>query len=189
VSHGLDALRSDIKQILTDYFELGMGAMRFAEIRYSLIVRRGGDPTKGAKLSAMQQHLLELALKALVSRGDVIVVESHEEPDDPRRYVTVECFASVTGERIRNTAHAKQIVAKLPRMVANEAVAKVQVGGGIYSRIGAAAKVLLPRAGNLPLASRKGALQSAAAPSSQPRKTHQRPSAEGCGKDNPREGA
>lgn len=145
MSHGLDALRGDIKQILTDYFELGMGAMRFAEIRHSLIVRRGGDPTKGAKLSAMQQHLLELALKALVGRGDVIVVDSHGEPDDPRRYVTVECFASVTGEQIRNTAHAKQIVAKLPRMVANKVAAKVRVRGGIYSRIGG----VLPRAENL----------------------------------------
>jgi hypothetical protein len=134
VSHVLDTLRGDIKQILTDYFELGMGVMRFAEIRYSLIVRRGGDPTKGAKLSAMQQHLLELALKALVSRGDLIVLNSHGEPDDPRGYVTVECFASMTGEQIRNTAHAKQIVAKLPGVVANEAAAKVQVRGGIYSR-------------------------------------------------------
>ncbi len=112
-----------------------MGAMRFAEIRYSLIVRLGGDPTKGDKLSPMQQQLFELALKALVRSGDVIIVDdSHGEPDDPRRYITVECFASMTGEQIRNTAHAKQIVAKLPGMVANETAAKVRARGGIYSR-------------------------------------------------------
>ncbi len=112
------------------------GAMRFAEIRYSLIVRRGGDPTKGDKLSAMQQHLLELALKALVRSRDIVVIDGHGEADDPDRYVTVECFASMTGEQIRNTAHAKRIIAKLQGVVANETAAKVKARGGIYSRHG-----------------------------------------------------
>jgi hypothetical protein len=34
-------------------------------------------------------------------------------PGDPRRYTTVECFASATGETVKDTAHAKAIVAEM----------------------------------------------------------------------------
>jgi hypothetical protein len=55
---------------------------------------------------------LRRAIKGLVDRGEILA-SGNGGPGDPRRYTTVECFASATGETVKDTAHAKAIVAEM----------------------------------------------------------------------------
>ena len=107
MSRGLGELQRMVKRILAGSFELGYGALRFADLRRTVAIPYGGY------LPPTYERSLKRALKGLVDRGDVLIVSGSGGPGDPRRYTTVECFASLADETVKDTAHAKQIVAKL----------------------------------------------------------------------------
>jgi hypothetical protein len=125
MSRGLGKLQREIKHALTVVFNKGYGPMRFADIRNWFIARYGGDP-ESHKLSPTRERSLKRALKGLTDKDEVLIFDGKGGPGDPRRYITVECFAAATGEKVKDTAHAKAIVAEL-----QDAVRKATAAGGI----------------------------------------------------------
>jgi hypothetical protein len=89
-----------------------------------------GNPENGDRLSPTRERSLKRALKGLVDRGDVLICGGNGGPGDSYRYTTVECFAGATGKKVKDTAHAKQIVAEL-----QDAVMKVRATGGIDAAV------------------------------------------------------
>lgn len=131
MSRGLGALQREIKRMLTRAHEVDTGALRFTDMRAVLVINHGGKPEKGDTLQPTHERSLKRALKGLVDRGDVLIVGGKGGPGDPRRYMTVETFASIANrKKVEDTAEAKQVVAEMA-----EAVAKVQARGGIGSII------------------------------------------------------
>jgi ribosomal protein S28E/S33 len=118
MSRGLGGLQRDVKQMLDRASQI-VGPIRFADIRALFVVHYGAKPGQGDKLKHSHERSLKRALKGLVDRGDVVIVSGHGGQVDPHRYVTVERFAAATGEEIKDTAHAKQIVAELNAGVAD----------------------------------------------------------------------
>ena len=112
MSRGLGKLQRDIKHALTVMFDHGYGPMRIADIRNWFIARYGGNPDTD-KLPLTHERSLKRALKGLIDKDEVLIFDGKGGPGDPRRYITVECFASATGEKVKDTAHAKAIVAEL----------------------------------------------------------------------------
>jgi hypothetical protein len=58
-------------------------------------------------LRPAEERSLRRAIKALLDRGEIFVIAGEGGPSDPRRYVTVECFASTlvkSKERPRDQA-------------------------------------------------------------------------------------
>ena len=98
-----------------DVFDRGSSpTCRIAGLRQWLVARAGGDPELDTLRPAGR------AIKALLDRGEIFVIAGEGGPGDPRRYVTVECFAStLKGETVKDTAHAKAIVAELSDMMLN----------------------------------------------------------------------
>jgi hypothetical protein len=123
LSRGLGKLQREIKHALTMAFDHGYGPMRIADIRYWFIARYGGDP-ESDKLRPTHERSLKRALKGLIDKDEVLIFDGKGGPGDPRRYITVECFAAATGEKVKDTAHAKAIVAEL-----QDAVRKATAGG------------------------------------------------------------
>lgn len=118
MSRGLGALQRRIKTMLR------LGPLRFADMRTVLLIERQHDAALFGevidKLRPARERSLRRALKGLVDRGDVLIAGAGG-PSDPRRYMTVECFATITkGEQVKDSAEAKQIVADM-----GEAVAKI----------------------------------------------------------------
>ncbi len=123
MSRGLGKLQREIKRALTVMYDHGFtGQMRIADIRNWFIARYGGNPDTD-KLPPTHERSLKRALKGLIDRGEVLVVDGKGGPGDPRRYTTVECFAAATGQKVKDTAHAKKIVAEL-----QDAIAKMKPG-------------------------------------------------------------
>jgi hypothetical protein len=122
VSRGIGKLQREIKHTLTVAFDNGYGSMRIADLRNWFVVCNGGDP-ESDKLLPTYERSLKRALKGLIDRGEVLVVDGKGGPGDPRRYTTVECVAAATGEKVKDTAHAKKILAEL-----QDAIAKMKPG-------------------------------------------------------------
>ena len=102
-----------------DVFDRGSSpTCRIAGLRQWLVARAGGDPELDT-LRPAGERSLRRAIKALLDRGEIFVIAGEGGPGDPRRYTTVECFASATGETVKDTAHAKAIVAELSDMMLN----------------------------------------------------------------------
>jgi hypothetical protein len=122
MSRGLGALQREIKRVLDVVFEHEQWAMRFADIRSAFVVMRGGNPEQDV-LTPTLERSLKRALKGLIDRGDVLIVAGKGGPGDPRRYATIECFATAAhGKKVKDTAHAKQIIAEL-----HDAVTKMRI--------------------------------------------------------------
>jgi molybdopterin-biosynthesis enzyme MoeA-like protein len=119
MSRGLGALQREIKTLLDRSFRMGLGPLRFADIRAVFLINDGGNPETD-RLDPTHERSLKRALKTLVERGDVLIMSGKGGPGDPYRHVTVECFAAATGE-VKDTAHAKQIFAKLAAEAAKAA--------------------------------------------------------------------
>jgi hypothetical protein len=117
MSRGLGALQREIKTLLDRSFRVGIGPLRFADIRAVSVINDGGNP-ETERLDPTHERSLKRALQTLVQRGEVLILSGKGGPGDPRRYTTVECFAGATGETVKDTAHAKQIVAELQGEVA-----------------------------------------------------------------------
>jgi len=112
MSRGLGKLQRDIKQILDRTTGLLGRPLQFAELRAVFIIQEGADPSTD-KLSPTRERSIKRALKGLVDRGDVLIFSGTGGQRNPYRYVTVEWTAAATGQEVRDTAHAKQIVAEL----------------------------------------------------------------------------
>jgi hypothetical protein len=124
MSRGLGALQREIKRVLDIVFEHDQIAMRFADIRSAFVMMHGGNPEQDV-LTPTLERSLKRALKGLVDRGDVLIVRGEGGPGDPRSYTTVESFASAAdGEKVKDTAHAKQIIVEL-----HDAVTKMRMRG------------------------------------------------------------
>ena len=80
------------------------------------LIRSPRRPCKKFRLNPTFERSLKRSLKALVDRGDV-VFDGKGGQTSPYRYTTIEAFASATGEKVRDTAHAKQIIAELQAAV------------------------------------------------------------------------
>ena len=108
---GLGKTQRAIKTLLQSAWEKKIGMLRFADIRAVFIKNLGGEPERN-KLNPILERSLKRSLKALVDRGDVVFFGEGGQTD-PYRYTTVEAFAAASGKKVRDTAHAKQIVAEL----------------------------------------------------------------------------
>jgi hypothetical protein len=93
MSRGLGDLQREIKRMLTVAVDTHEAVMSFTDIRACFIVKHGGDPENGDRLTPTHERSLKRALKGLVDRGDVLIVSGEGGPGDPYRYVTVETFA------------------------------------------------------------------------------------------------
>jgi hypothetical protein len=93
MSRGIGALQREIKTLLDRSFRVGLGPLRFADIRAVFVIEDGGDP-ESDRLDPTHERSLKRALKTLVERGDVLIFDGKGGPGDPRRYVTVESFAA-----------------------------------------------------------------------------------------------
>ena len=115
---GLGKSQRWIKDVLQRAWDEEIGLLTVAMIRTVAIGDRGGDPYRD-RLNPTYERSLKRSLKSLVDSGDVVFVAGKGGQLDPYRYTTVEAFASATGETIRDTAHAKRIVAELHEAVAS----------------------------------------------------------------------
>jgi hypothetical protein len=86
------------------------GPLGIADLWQWLIARAGGG--REDALRPARERSLRRAIKRLVFRGEILA-SGNGGPGDPRRYTTVECFASATGETVKDTGHAKAIVAEM----------------------------------------------------------------------------
>jgi hypothetical protein len=111
MARGLGSLQREIKHILDRAALLPSRTLSLAGIRAVLVLQRGDSEHN--TLAANSERTLQRALKGLVDRGEVVIAQGRGGPGDPYRYTTVECFASTTGRDVRDTAHAKQIVAEM----------------------------------------------------------------------------
>jgi CheY-like chemotaxis protein len=119
MSRGLGSLQRDIKEALTKVADNGYGPLGIAGLRQWLVARAGGDPELDT-LRPAGERSLRRAINALLDRGEIFVIAGEGGPGDPRRDVTVECFANtLKGETVKDTAHAKAIVAELSDMMLN----------------------------------------------------------------------
>ena len=110
---GLGKSQRWIKDVLQRASEIKIaGPLDFAMIRAAAIRHRGGDPYR-ERLNPTYERSLKRSLKALVDRGDVVIVAGKGGYLDPYCYTTVEALASATGVTVKDTAHAKLIVAEL----------------------------------------------------------------------------
>jgi hypothetical protein len=121
----LGKLQREIKRALTVVYDNDYGVMCFADIRNWFVIRYGGNPDTD-KLPPTHERSLKRALKGLIDKDEVLIFDGKGGPGDPRRYITVECFAAATGKKVKDTAHAKEIVAEL-----QDAIAKMTAKGGI----------------------------------------------------------
>jgi len=129
MSRGLGDVQREIKRMLTVMFDTYGAVMGFTDIRACFIAKHGGDPENGDRLTPTHERSLKRALKGLVDRGDVLVVGGEGGPGDPYRYTTIEDFAgTANGKKVKDTAHAKQIVAEM-----QEAVMKVKRADADYA--------------------------------------------------------
>jgi hypothetical protein len=115
MSRGLGKQQLELKCMLRRASDIGVVSLRFADMRSAMVIKYGGDP-KNDKLRLSVERSLKRALKGLVDRGDVLVIHGNGGQRDPYHYVTVENFAAagLSGkEKLRDTAHAKQIAAEL----------------------------------------------------------------------------
>ena len=110
MSRGQGSLQRGIKEALTTIYDHGHGAV-IAVLRQWFIARAGAD--RDDTLTPAFTRSLRRAIKGLVDRGEILIASGNGGPGDPRRYTTVECFASATGETVKDTAHAKAIVAEM----------------------------------------------------------------------------
>ena len=102
---GLGETQRKLKDTLQWAWDNKGGAQTFAMIRQFVLAGVGGD-----RLDPTFERSLRRSLKALVDRGDVLIIAGKGGQLDPYHYTTVEAFASSLGETVKDTAHAKRIV-------------------------------------------------------------------------------
>ena len=117
---GLGKSQRWIKDILQRAWDKEIGWLTFALIRGAMIMEYGGDPERD-RLNPTRERSLKRSLKALVDRGDVVFLGKGGQLD-PYYYTTVEAFAASTGATVKDTAHAKRIVAELQEAVMGQPI-------------------------------------------------------------------
>ena len=107
MSRGLGKLQREIKRILQQASDAKIGALTFASIRGVFIMSFGGNPETD-KLQPHFERSLKRSLRALVDRGDVVVVRGKGGQKDPYTYTTVEALTDET-----DTEEAKRVLGEL----------------------------------------------------------------------------
>jgi hypothetical protein len=115
MSRGLGSLQSEIKTVLTALWKHG-GSMRFANIRAAFLYAHGGE--EGDTVEPIYERSVWRALNGLLARGDVVVISGQGTSGSPREYMCAEDFAALSGERIRDAAHARKIAAEGKKLAA-----------------------------------------------------------------------
>jgi len=117
MSRGLGELQREIKDALTILWNHKQPT-RFAEIRWCLLVRHGGE--EGDTLEPTLERSMRRALTGLLDRGDVVIVGGRGTSGSPREFANVEDFAAlyVRKGKVRDAAHAKGILHKVNAVVA-----------------------------------------------------------------------
>jgi hypothetical protein len=119
MSKGLGELQREIKHMLAILWRRKLRT-QFADIRACLLYAHGGEVGEDT-LAPTYERSLWRALRGLIARGDVIVVNGRGTSSSPRQYMTVEDFASLymrKGKTVRDATHAKEIVAEVDAVVA-----------------------------------------------------------------------
>jgi hypothetical protein len=109
MSRGLGDLQRRIKELMNRAAaELDMPSLMLPHIYYVLGAAKG-------RLSVAQTRSIRRALKNLVDRGDVLIVQGTGKSGDPYAYTTVETWAGAAegGKPLTDTAKAKQITAEM----------------------------------------------------------------------------
>ena len=89
----------------------GAVSVKFANVRKAAIIRAGGKLGRDTLRPSVERSLMR-ALKTLVDRGDVVILQGSGRPGDPYGYRSVEAIASaVLGRPVTDTQEAKQILA------------------------------------------------------------------------------
>ena len=109
MSRGQGSLQRDIKEVLTKTIRHGYGPLGIDELRQWFIARAGAAREDALRPAGM----LPATRHQGTGRPGRDTTSGNGGPGDPRRYTTVECFASATGETVKDTAHAKAIVAEM----------------------------------------------------------------------------
>jgi hypothetical protein len=68
MSRGLGALQREIKAVLDRAFDRGTGVLAFSALRAVFVIKAGGRPECGDKLSEPRERSLKRALKGLVAQ-------------------------------------------------------------------------------------------------------------------------
>jgi len=92
MSRGLGELQREIKDALTILWNHKQPT-RFAEIRWCLLVRHGGE--EGDTLEPTLERSMRRALTGLLDRGDVVIVGGRGTSGSPREFANVEDFAAL----------------------------------------------------------------------------------------------
>jgi hypothetical protein len=123
MSKGLGERQVEIKEMLAILWRRKLRT-QFADIRACLLYAHGGEVGEDT-LAPTYERALWRGLRGLIARGDVVVIGGRGTSGSPRQYATVEDFARLSGKKVRDTAHAKEIAAEAP-LTAAEMVAAVQ---------------------------------------------------------------
>jgi hypothetical protein len=118
MSRGLGELQREIKDALAFLWN-NKQPTRFANVRTYFVIRHGGE--EGDTLEPVFERSLRRALKGLLDRGDVVVIDGKGGPGDPHQYANVEDFAALyvrKGKTVRDATHAKEILAEVNAVVA-----------------------------------------------------------------------
>ena len=92
MSRGLGELQRQIKDALTILWNHKQPT-QFAEIRWRLLVRHGGE--EGDTLEPTFERSMRRALTGLLDRGDVVIVGGRGTSGSPREFANVEDFAAL----------------------------------------------------------------------------------------------
>jgi hypothetical protein len=124
MSRGLGSLQSEIKEILTILWRRKLRT-QFADIRACLLYADGGEVGEDT-LAPTYERSLWRALTGLIARGDVVVIGGRGTSGSPRQFATVEDFARLSGKKVRDAAHAKEIAAGVPLELRPQVVAELR---------------------------------------------------------------
>ena len=117
MSRGLGELQREIKNVLTFLWN-NKQPTRFANIRTVFLACHGGE--EGDTMEPTYERSMRRAIKGLLDRGDVVVIDGKGGPGDPHRYANVEDFAGLyipKGRKVRDATHAKQILLKVEKVM------------------------------------------------------------------------
>ena len=114
MSRGLGKQQLAITGLIKKAESVGVTSMTFADMRQVFVLRNGDT------LHPTRERSLKRALKALVDRGDVLIIGGNGRPGDPYRYISVEAMASAyTNRKITDTAEAKKVCATFCDLMAS----------------------------------------------------------------------
>jgi hypothetical protein len=124
MSKGLGSQQREIKEMLAILWRRKLRT-QFADVCACLLYAHDGKVGEDA-LAPTYERSLRRALTGLIARGDVVIIGGRGPSRSPREFATVEDFARLSGQKVRDAAHAKEIAAGLPARFRAMAVAELR---------------------------------------------------------------